>query len=180
MNKTTEDQWTHQLREINTFLHAGKKFQHTITETCLCNLASPPPRKKWGLQGYTLFFLFLLWNIDCGYPLEPPQRGGSNEYPQSLFRAKITKRSHFFHLKLFVFAAIKSVIILNGRIFVMRHIYLFSYFLENILWHFMQIVSFTRNVEFCFLGKNKKNINWSSAESARLIVCWISPDNGKG
>ena len=24
-------------------------------------------------------------NIDCGYLLEPPQRGGSNEYPQSLF-----------------------------------------------------------------------------------------------
>ena len=24
-------------------------------------------------------------NIDCGYSLEPPQRGGSNEYPQSVF-----------------------------------------------------------------------------------------------
>ena len=24
-------------------------------------------------------------NIDCGYPLEPPRRGGSNEYPQSMF-----------------------------------------------------------------------------------------------
>ena len=24
-------------------------------------------------------------NIDCGYLLEPPQRGGSNEYPQSMF-----------------------------------------------------------------------------------------------
>ena len=23
-------------------------------------------------------------NIDCGYSLEPPQRGGSNEYPQSI------------------------------------------------------------------------------------------------
>ena len=23
-------------------------------------------------------------NIDCGYLLEPPQRGGSNEYPQSM------------------------------------------------------------------------------------------------
>ena len=22
-------------------------------------------------------------NIDCGYSLEPPRRGGSNEYPQS-------------------------------------------------------------------------------------------------
>ena len=24
-------------------------------------------------------------NIDCGYLLEPPQRGSSNEYPQSMF-----------------------------------------------------------------------------------------------
>ena len=24
-------------------------------------------------------------NIDCGYWLEPPRRGGSNEYPQSMF-----------------------------------------------------------------------------------------------
>ena len=27
-------------------------------------------------------------NIDCGYSLEPPRRGGSNEYPQSMFWAK--------------------------------------------------------------------------------------------
>ena len=26
------------------------------------------PTLHWGLQGYTLFFLFLLKNIDCGYP----------------------------------------------------------------------------------------------------------------
>ena len=30
-------------------------------------------------------------NIDCGYSLEPPRRGGSNEYPQSLFEAEIRK-----------------------------------------------------------------------------------------
>ena len=24
-------------------------------------------------------------NIDCGYSLEPPRRGGSNGYPQSMF-----------------------------------------------------------------------------------------------
>ena len=28
-------------------------------------------------------------NIDCGYTLEPPWRGGSNEYPQSMFAIKI-------------------------------------------------------------------------------------------
>ena len=24
-------------------------------------------------------------NIDCEYSLEPPRRGGSNQYPQSMF-----------------------------------------------------------------------------------------------
>ena len=42
-----------------------------------------------------IFFLFLLKNIDCGYSLEPPRRGGSNEYPQSMFWAKIWKISEF-------------------------------------------------------------------------------------
>ena len=41
---------------------------------------------KLGVQGYTyFFFLFLLKNIDCGYFLEPPRRGASNMYPQSMF-----------------------------------------------------------------------------------------------
>ena len=30
-------------------------------------------------------------NIDCGYSLEPPRRGGSNEYPQFMFWAEIRK-----------------------------------------------------------------------------------------
>ena len=51
---------------------------------------------KWGLQGYTLFFLFLLKNIDCGYPLEPPRQGDSNAYPQSMFEQKYEIISEFF------------------------------------------------------------------------------------
>ena len=35
------------------------------------------------MQGYTYFSYF--YNIDCGYTLEPPRLGGSNEYPQSIF-----------------------------------------------------------------------------------------------
>ena len=30
-------------------------------------------------------------NIDCGYSLEPPWRGGSNVYPQSMFWAELRK-----------------------------------------------------------------------------------------
>ena len=31
-------------------------------------------------------------NIDCGYSLEPPWRGSSNEYPQSMFFSKKKKK----------------------------------------------------------------------------------------
>ena len=41
--------------------------------------------EKLGCAGVNLIFLFVLQNIDCGYSLEPPRRGGSNVYPQSMF-----------------------------------------------------------------------------------------------
>ena len=39
-------------------------------------------------------FLIFAQNIDCGYTLEPPQRGGSNEYPQSMFWS-INKKNRY-------------------------------------------------------------------------------------
>ena len=32
-------------------------------------------------------------NIDCGYLLEPPRRGGSNKYPQSMFLSRNKKNN---------------------------------------------------------------------------------------
>ena len=40
---------------------------------------------KLGFTGVYIIFLIFAQNIDCGYSLEPPRRGGSNEYPQSMF-----------------------------------------------------------------------------------------------
>ena len=40
---------------------------------------------KLGFTGVDIIFLISIQNIDCGYSLEPPRRGGSNEYPQSMF-----------------------------------------------------------------------------------------------
>ena len=50
-------------------------------------------------------FLIFVQNMDCGHTLEPPQRGGSNEYPQSMFWSKNKKKNvypskpHFFYIK---------------------------------------------------------------------------------
>ena len=38
--------------------------------------------------------LIFAQNIDCGYTLEPPRQGGSNEYPQSMFWTKNKKNRH--------------------------------------------------------------------------------------
>ena len=51
---------------------------------------------KLRFAGVYIFFLFLLKNTDCGYSLELfGERGGSNEYPQSMFWAEIRKISEF-------------------------------------------------------------------------------------
>ena len=60
--------------------------------------------------------------MDCGYSLEPPRRGSSNEYPQSMFWAEIWKISQFFfYLKILNFLEEKCPIYLNRRVFVMNH-----------------------------------------------------------
>ena len=40
---------------------------------------------KLGLTGVYIIFLISAQNIDCEFSLEPPRRGGSNAYPQSMF-----------------------------------------------------------------------------------------------
>ena len=39
-----------------------------------------------------IFFNIFAPNIDCGYTLELPRRGGSNEYPNSMFWSKNKKK----------------------------------------------------------------------------------------
>ena len=59
-----------------------------ITKTYLYNIDSLKPHfyiVKLGFTGVYSIFLIPAQKIDCGYSLEPPRRGGSNEYPQSIF-----------------------------------------------------------------------------------------------
>ena len=82
-----------------------------ITKTRLYNFYPLKPHfyiVKLGFTGVYIIFLISAQNIDCGYSSEPPRRGGSNEYPQSMFWAEIWKISeflsenfHFFGGKIF-------------------------------------------------------------------------------
>ena len=51
---------------------------------------SPPKTENFEIRNSDIFHISAQ-NIDCGYSLEPPRRGGSNEYPQSMFLAEIRK-----------------------------------------------------------------------------------------
>ena len=53
-------------------------------------------------------------NIDGGYSLEPPRRGGSNEYPQSMFLSRSKKNNvcpckpQFYNIKVW-FKGVKII-----------------------------------------------------------------------
>ena len=102
-----------------------------ITKTCLCNFDPLKPHfyiVKLGFTGVYIIFLISAKNIDCGYSLEPPRRGGSNEYPQSMFRAEIWKISEFFFiwkLSVFggeIFSIFESACFRNGLLFFFRYL----------------------------------------------------------
>ena len=62
-----------------------------IMETRLFKYIENVTSKNWKFSD--IFFFFYIFhisaqNIDCGYSLEPPRRGGSNENPQSMFLSR--------------------------------------------------------------------------------------------
>ena len=62
----------------------------------------PPKNENFQMKNSGSFHISAQ-NIDCGYSLEPPRRGGSNEYPQSTFLSRNEKTTRIFHLKVFIF-----------------------------------------------------------------------------
>ena len=67
--------------------------------------------RKFHLQNWKFsdkklwYYLYSAQKIDCGYSLEPPRRGGSNEYPQSMFLSRNKKNNvypckpQFYYIK---------------------------------------------------------------------------------
>ena len=81
-------------------LRQGDSYPHDISYRIALHYENTPIQiyRKFHLQNLKIFryknsdiFHTSAQNIDCGYSLEPPRRGGSNEYPQSMFWAEIWK-----------------------------------------------------------------------------------------
>ena len=70
------------------FLTAAHLFCF-ITKTYLLKYTENFSTKKWKFsdENSDIFHIFAQ-NIDCGYLLEPPRRGGSNEHSQSMFLSR--------------------------------------------------------------------------------------------
>ena len=95
---------------------------HTITKTYLYNFDPLKPHfyiVKLGFTGVYIIFLISAQKHRLWYSLEPPRRGGSNEYPQSMFWAEMWKISELL-FENFQFLVVNFSIYLNRRVFVMR------------------------------------------------------------
>ena len=57
----------------------------------ILKILQPKKKRKIFRKKTSDIFHIFSQNIDCGYSLEPPQRGGSNECPHSMFFSKIIK-----------------------------------------------------------------------------------------
>ena len=64
----------------------------------------PPKNEKFQIKKSYIFHI-TAQNIGCGYSLEPPREGGSNEYPQSMFLSRNKKNNvypckpQFYYIK---------------------------------------------------------------------------------
>ena len=66
---------------------------------------SPPKNESFQMKNSDIFFHISAQNRDFGHSLEPPRRGGSNEYPQSMFLSRNKKNNvypckpQFYYIK---------------------------------------------------------------------------------
>ena len=81
---------------------------------------SPQKTENFQIKNFDIFHISAQ-NIDYGYPLEPPRRGGSNEYPQSMFLIRNKKNNvypckpEFYYIKV----GLKGVKLIYRHVFVM-------------------------------------------------------------
>ena len=81
--------WDYKIHLTQIPLQAGR----SITKACIYKYTENFTNKKGNFSDKTFWYFHISsQNIICGYSLEPPQRGGSNAYPQSTFLAKKKKK----------------------------------------------------------------------------------------
>ena len=79
--------------------------QQTLRKHAYSNILKilPPKNGNCQIKNSDIFHISAQ-NVDCGYSLEPQRRGGSNEYPQSMFLSRNKKNNvyckpQFYYIK---------------------------------------------------------------------------------
>ena len=114
---------TKQTPQMKPQTHKQRRPIIDITKTSLFKYTENFTTKKWKFsdKNSEIFHIYAQ-NIDCGYLLEPPHRGGSNEYPQSMFLHRNKKNNvypckpQFYYTKV----GFKGGSTLYRHVFVMR------------------------------------------------------------
>ena len=98
------------------FSHSASRIWNSITKTRLFKYIEKITSKKteiFQIKNCDIFHISAQ-NIDCRYSLELPQRGGSNEYPQSMFLSRNKKNNvypckpQFYYMKV-GFKGVKTI-----------------------------------------------------------------------
>ena len=85
-HEETLHQWQSKMRPVKIPITLRKHVYSNILKI------SPPKTKSFQIN-FLIFFHISAQNIHCGFSLEPPRRGGSNEYPQSMFFSRNKKNN---------------------------------------------------------------------------------------
>ena len=118
VERPSHPSWLSKMRPLKILI---RLCESDITKTYLYNCDPLTPHFyiiKLGFTGVYTIFLTSTQKQRLWCSLEPPRRGGSNEYPQSMHWAEIRKISEFFMWKLSAFGG-EILIYLDVRVFVM-------------------------------------------------------------
>ena len=77
------------LKDTLVFISAVTLRKHAYSNILII---LPSKNENFQIKNSDIFYISAQ-NIDCGYPLEPPRRGDSNEYPQSMFLSRNKKNN---------------------------------------------------------------------------------------
>ena len=106
LDQTVDQEQVPQNLAFDMGLHRLPLIQH-ITKTCLFKYIenfTTIEIENFQIKNPDIFHISAQ-NIDCGNSLEPPCRGGSNEYPQSMFLNRNKKNNvypckpQFYYIK---------------------------------------------------------------------------------
>ena len=120
LHEETLQPWLSKMRPVRNLIRIREPFAGctypkvrfltlwlNITKTCLFKYIENLTSKDWKFSEKInlIFFHISAQNTDCGYSLEPPRRGVSNEYPQSMFLGRNKKHNiypckpQFYYIK---------------------------------------------------------------------------------